>query len=192
MRQAVRLVTPIRLGRLTTFIRIGRAGVSVHWSVLLIAAVILLNAVRHPLLSIVGLAAYLGVLLIHELGHLLIAQRRGYEVFDIELYPVYGITRFQTPWSRFDHCVIAWGGVLAQLSVAVPLIAWVAIFGYTPFDAINAVLAILGFFSLGVVLLNLLPFAPLDGSIAWGIVPALFSRVRRAQSKPQNERGSWR
>jgi hypothetical protein len=99
-------------------------------------------------------------------------------VFSIELYPIYGITRFETPWSRFDHCVIAWGGVLAQAIVALPLVAWVAVFGYTRFEPANVVLALLGFFSLGVAAFNLLFFAPLDGIPAWGLIPALIERAQ--------------
>jgi hypothetical protein len=61
------------------------------------------------------------------------------------------------PWSKFDHCVIAWGGVLAQAVVAAPIVVGVTLFGYTRFEAVHAVLAILGFFSVGVAIFNLLP-----------------------------------
>ena len=47
----------------------------VHWSVLLIGAVILLGAVEEPLLAFKVLAAYYGVILLHECGHMVIAQR---------------------------------------------------------------------------------------------------------------------
>jgi Zn-dependent protease len=75
------------------------------------------------------------------------------------------------PWSKLDHCIIAWGGVIAQAVVALPIVVAVSLFGYSRFEPINAVVAILGFFSLGVALFNLLPIRPLDGSIAWGIIP---------------------
>jgi Zn-dependent protease len=73
--------------------------------------------------------------------------------------------------------------------VALPLVAWVAMFGYTRFEAVNAVLAILGFFSLGIVVFNLLPFPPLDGATAWGIIPAAIQRAR-ANRKPRSP--NWR
>ena len=154
-----------------------------HWTVLLIALIILLNVIRHPLASLLGLAAYLGVLLIHEAGHMIAAQRLRCEVFSIELYPIFGFCRFETPWSRFDHCVIAWGGVIAQAVVAAPIVMYVSIFGYTRFQAINAVLALLGFFSLGVAAFNLLPMPRLDGSIAWGIIPESIKRLRSGNRK---------
>jgi membrane-associated protease RseP (regulator of RpoE activity) len=151
--------------------------------VLLISGLMLSNSIRRPVLTLVGVTAWLSVILIHECGHLIAAHRRGCAVFSIELYPIFGITHFQTPWSRFDHCVIAWGGVLAQAVIAIPLAAWVAIIGYTRFEPINAVLAILGFYSLGVAAFNLLPVAPLDGFIAWQILPAFVQRWRERRNR---------
>lgn len=191
MARNIEFVLPIKFARLTRIFKFRRVDILVHWSVLVICALILVGTIRQPFVTILGLSAYIGLLLIHECGHVVVAQRRGCQVFAVELYPVWGITRFQRPWSRLDHCVIAWGGVLAQLVIAVPLIVWVALFGYTRFEAINAVLAILGFFSVGMVLFNLLPFAPLDGSIAWGLIPALF---KSAQTRllSRNKRNAWR
>lgn len=191
MAKNIEFILPIRFTRLTRICKFRRVDVLVHWSVLVICAVILLGTIRQPLVTILGLSAYIGLLLIHECGHVVVAQRRGCQVFAVELYPIWAITRFQTPWSRLDHCVIAWGGVLAQTVIAVPLIVWVALFGYTRFEAINAVLAILGFFSVGMILFNLLPFAPLDGSIAWGLFPALFKSAH-SRSLSRNNRNAWR
>jgi Zn-dependent protease len=169
---------PIKVDSLTEVMRIRGVGVYLHWTVLLIALIILLNVIRHPLASLLGLAAYLGVLLIHESGHMIAAQRMGCEVFSIEIYPIFGFCKFETPWSRLDHCVIAWGGVIAQAVVAAPIVLYVSIFGYTRFQPINAVLALLGFFSLAVAAFNLLPVPRLDGSIAWGIIPEAIKRIR--------------
>src|SRR5438477_10004234 len=104
------------------------------------------------------------------------AQRKGFAVLSIELYPIWGITRFGERYSRFDHCVIAWGGGVAQVIVGVPLVAWLEIFGYTRFQAVNAILAILGFSILSMAVFNLLPVLPLDGVIAW-VLPLVFSSV---------------
>jgi Zn-dependent protease len=87
------------------------------------------------------------------------------DVNSIRLYPIFGITEFQTPWSRLDHCIVAWAGVIAQAVVAAPIVVAVTIFGYSRFEA---VLAILGFFSLAVAVFNLLSIKPLDGSVDGG------------------------
>jgi membrane-associated protease RseP (regulator of RpoE activity) len=110
-------------------------------------------------------------------------------VSSIELYPIWGITRFTLPYSRFDHCVIAWGGVAAQAVVAAPLIAWVELFGYSRFQPVNAMLAIWGFWSLSFAVFNLLPIRPLDGSIAWGLLPA---RFKRSPAPPVRREPGWR
>jgi membrane-associated protease RseP (regulator of RpoE activity) len=175
---------PIRLEKLTKIGKLRGVDLYVHWTVFLVAAVILAGVLRNPLPSLLGLAAYWGVLLVHEAGHLIAAQRLGCTVFSIELYPVFGVTRFATPWSRFDHCVISWAGVIAQVVIAVPLVAWVAVFGYTRFEVVNMLFAILGFFSLGVAALNLLPTRPLDGAVAWGIFSAFVERKRAETTKP--------
>jgi membrane-associated protease RseP (regulator of RpoE activity) len=77
---------------------------------------------------------------------------------------------------------------LAQAVVALPLVVFVGAFGYTRFDVINEVFAILGFFSLGVSVFNLLPLKPLDGSIAWELIPEFFRRIRADRNKPPNTR----
>ncbi|HEX3103895.1 MAG TPA: hypothetical protein VHQ22_05565 [Terriglobales bacterium] len=174
---------PIKIDSLTEVMRIRDVGVYIHWTVLLIAAIILLNVIRHPLLSLLGLTAYLSVLVIHESGHMIAAQRLHCKVFSIEIYPIFGFCRFETPWSRFDHCVIAWGGVIAQAIVAAPIVLYVSIFGYTRFQPVNAVLALLGFFSLGVAAFNLLPIPRLDGSIAWGVIPETIKRISSGNRK---------
>ena len=188
----IELIRPVRFGRLTRFLRFRRVDVSAHWSVLLISAIIPMGALHDPLVSLVGLTAYWGVLLLHEYGHVIAAQRLRCEVFAVELYPIFAITRFEMPRSRFDHCVIAWGGVVAQFTVAIPLTIWIVVFGYTRFNAVNAALAIWGLFSLLIAFFNLLPVAPLDGAIAWGLIPALFKRAKKPSARPRNDRGSWR
>jgi len=168
--------------------RIDGVDVYVHWSVFVISGFILLGAFQRPAMSLVGLACYWCVLLLHECGHMLVARRKRCEVLGIELYPIWAITRFEMPKSKLDHSLIAWGGVTAQAVIALPLIAWVALFGYTRFEPINEALAILGFLSLGIALFNLLPFPPLDGAIAWRIFPELISRASSRRNKRSDER----
>ena len=181
-----KVTNPIRLKRLTNVMHIHGVDTYVHCSVFVVSAFILAGVARHPGLSLPGLMGYLAVLLLHEAGHMIAAQRKGCRGLSIELYPVFGVTGFETPRSRVDHCVIAWGGVIAQAVVFIPLIAWIATHGYTSVEGINMILAILGFFSLGVAVFNLLPVAPLDGAMAWRIFPELLAERRtRIPRKPR-------
>ena len=171
---------------------IKRVNVFVHWSLLLIGTLILLGAVENPLLSFTVLVSYYGVILLHDCGHIFAALRRGCEVFSIELYPIWGITQFTLPFSAFDQCVIAWGGVAAQALVAVPLIGCAELLGYSRFEPVSAILAIWGFFSLSMAIFNLLPIQPLDGATAWRLLPALVKRSPGAEVRRERGWRSWR
>lgn len=189
MPRLIQIPIPLRVDKLTEIVRIRGVSVYVHWSAFLVAAILLMGVLQRPLVTLAALVSYFSLLLIHECGHLIAAQRLRGQVFDIKLYPIFGMTSFETPWSRFDHCVIKWAGVLAQAVVALPIVTWVAVFGYTPFAPVNAVLAILGFISLGIAAFNLLPIPPLDGAVAWGLIPELIKRSRNHTKAPA---GRWR
>ncbi len=168
----------LELSRLSYLTRDHRINVYVHWSVFLISALMLLGTLQNRLATVIGLASYLGVLIIHESGHLMMARLRGYEALSIELYPIFGIACYERPESRFDRAAIAWGGVLAQAAVGVPVAVYIAMQGYSRFEPVNAALAILGDISLCIAAFNLLPLGPLDGSFAWDLLPAFIERRR--------------
>jgi stage IV sporulation protein FB len=192
MPRFIQLAKPFKPDRLTPVLRIKGVNVFVHWSVFVIAAIMLLGTIRRPVMTFVGVACYLSVILIHECGHMVAAQLKGYAVDGIFLYPIHGLCTFQMPWSRFDQCVIAWGGVAAQALVALPLIVWLAVFGYTRFAAVNAVLAILGCYSLLVAVFNLIPAGRLDGRLAWGLIPEWIARIRNRRKRPRKRTADWR
>jgi membrane-associated protease RseP (regulator of RpoE activity) len=161
-----------------------------HWSVLLIGTLILFGAIERPSETLAAWAAYFSVILLHECGHMVAAQWKGCEVTAIELYPIHGFVRFRRPWSRYDDAVIAWGGVTAQAVVAIPLISWVAIFGFSHSDAVNVAIGVLGYYSMVVAVFNLIPVPPLDGAKAWYLIPELIKRVRTNRTKPKHVIGS--
>ena len=188
MPATIEFVKPREFAALTRIMRIRGVDVYFHWTVFLIALLILLNAGRKPWMTVTALLSFLGLLLLHESGHMIAAQRLGTHVREIRLYPIFGLCFFDPPWSRFDHCVIAWGGVLAQAVVAIPIVLYTSFFGFTRFDALNAVIAIFGGYSLVVAVFNLLPIGRLDGAIAWFIFPEFFRRLRqRPAKKPRRE-----
>lgn len=184
-------VRPFKFERLTRVLRVRGTYVYVHWTVFLIAGIMILAAIRRPWVTLAGGVSWLGLILIHECGHMFAAQRKGCAVPAIDLYPIHGRCHFDQPWSRFDHCVIAWGGVLAQAVVAAPTVLALLLFGYSRFEPVNAVMVILGGYSLLVAAYNLLPIRHLDGAIAWGIIP---EAIRRAKSrrKKKDVRPGWR
>ena len=177
------------------FGRIGRlAGIDVllHWSVVALAAILFLTGSPRDLGAKVFLvAALIGVIVLHELGHAWAARRLRYRVHSIEIYPFLGLTRHDAPQSRYDEGVVAWAGVLAQAVVALPLVVYTGIFGFTRYGVVNAVIGVFGYFSLFIALFNLVPVRPLDGAIAWRALPALWrgrgflrGRAKRPASAP--------
>jgi len=181
----IRIANPIRPHKLTKVVQILGIDTYIHWSVFATVAFILAGVASRPALTILGLLCYLGIFLIHETGHAFVAQGRRCQVLSIEVYPIFGVTRFEAPWSRVDHCLIAWGGVMAQAVFFVPLIAWLAVFGYSKLEWFNMIIAILGFYSLAVAIFNLLPIRPLDGATAWQLFPELLAeRSRKVNRKP--------
>jgi Zn-dependent protease len=178
MAPLIRIPLPIKVDRLTRIAQVRGADVYVHWSVFLISALMLSAVIRRPLITLAGIVGFLGVMFIHECGHAFAAQQYGSQLNCIELYPIFGRTHFQAPWSRSAECVIVWAGVLAQTVIAIPLIAFVAVHGYTAFEPMNALLALLGPYSVAVAVFNLLPIRGLDGARAWSLLPAFVSRGR--------------
>jgi len=183
-------MTPaFRLRPLTELMRINGVPVYAHWSLVLVWAVILLLALRRPSQMLAVWTGYSLLILLHECGHMIAAQAKGCRVTSIELYPILGFTRFELPWSRYDHAVIAWGGVAAQAVVAVPLIAYAEIFGFPRSALASVAVGILGYYSVLLAMFNLIPVRPLDGATAWYLFPELLKRLRKP---PVKRKVGWR
>ena len=175
----------MRFTKYIEIMRIEKVPVYAHWSLLCVTAVVLIGAVQRPaeMLSVCG--SYYALILLHECGHLFAARRLGCEVISIRLYPVFGVTHFEEPGSQIDHAMIAWAGVGAQMLIAIPMFVWLKFFGFTKFDVVNVALGMFGYYSVLLAVLNLIPSPPLDGAIAWRIVPAF---VRRTRNREMPER----
>jgi len=153
----------------------------VHLSVVAVTVVVALAAVQNPAFAAVTLASFLGVTLLHELGHAAVAHHFGYTVQGIWLAAVHGRCEFQAPETPWEHSLIAWGGVTAQLAVALPLLAFDSLWNRS-LGILGPVVLILGYYSCVTVLFNLLPLKGLDGPLAWRIIPLLRQRHRASQA----------
>jgi stage IV sporulation protein FB len=187
----VQIPTPIRLDKMTRVMKLRGVDVYVHWTVFAIGALMIYAAIRQPWVTLAVGMSWLALMLLHESGHMVAAQRKSCGVESIELYPIFGLCRFQAPWSRFDHCVIAWGGVIAQMIVAIPVVMALSAFGVSRFEPINAILFVLGPYSVLLAIFNLLPIGRFDGAVAWRIVPEIINRFRAAKKREKNP-NSWR
>jgi len=152
----------------------------VHWTILLWLPWYWLQS-RSFMWAVLTLLAYTALLLAHELGHALAARSRRLRVHSIRLYVLHGQCEFEAPYHERDHVFIAWGGVLAQMCVLV--VALAALFATRILMPEGEyVLAPLFYVfidaNLVIAAINLIPVAPLDGHLAWRILPPLWDRLR--------------
>ena len=161
------------------------APVWVHWSVLMAVAALALLSLSAPIYALVSIASYLAITVVHEAGHAFIAQRLGYRVAAIRIAIIHGWCEYEAPEYESEAVLIAWGGVAAQLCIAIPvlLIAWILrsreLYYFGP------IVVFLGYVNLLIALANLVPTAGFDGKLAWRGLPLLLRwwRAKRAAKR---------
>ena len=139
-----------------------------------------LFAVAIPFLGIPILFIAIGlfsIMLAHELGHAVLANRLGYKVDRIRIFPIHGLCLYEEPYSPYEDSIIAWGGVLAQLVLFVPAGAILVLFGNTSFGSINVLLVGFTYINAFIMAINLMPSPGLDGRKAWRL-PVIIIRAK--------------
>jgi Zn-dependent protease len=155
---------------LTGSISLGRlagAALRVHWSAVLVAALLAagLSQDLGLLVAAVGAVAFFASIVVHEMAHAIVARRFGVATTAIELWALGGMARLDhEPRSARAEGWIAAAGPLASLGLGLAAVG--AAFGLhnvgAP-DTLVTVLAWLGLVNGALGLFNLLPGAPLDG-----------------------------
>jgi len=133
-------------------------------------------------LYILGLFASV---LLHEIGHALMARRYGIHTTEIVMFPIGGVSRFERQPKAWEELWITLAGPAVNLLIAVALLAWVATQqGFValeklaePTDANLAERLALG--NLLLCVFNLLPAYPMDG----GRVLRAFLALRRPEEE---------
>ena len=173
------------------FLNIFGARVHIHWSVLLVMGVILGLSVKQPASAAILVCSYFGIILLHEAGHAYFAKRLGYRSFDVYLGVFHGLCRYEAPHSKKDESIIAWGGVAAQFSIAIPLIVVAHFTSLSEVPGVGPVVVFLGYLSAIIAVINLAPTPALDGSKAWNLIPILLVERRKLKSKGNVTKGPW-
>ena len=156
--------------------RIAGIRIGVNWSWLIVFALIVwsLAAAVFPsqnpgfsdgeyvAMAVAAALLFFASLLLHELGHALRAKREGVEIEGINLWLFGGVAQFKGSFpSAGAEFRIAIAGPLVSLALGT-LFVLVAAFAGLP-NAIDGVVAWLGFTNLILLAFNLLPALPLDG-----------------------------
>jgi Zn-dependent protease len=151
-------------------------GIYVHWTFLILLAIVLFGDVTSGRLSLaVFEAAWIlslfGCVVLHELGHALAARYYGITTRDITLYPIGGVARLERLNDRpIEELCIAIAGPAVNLVIAAFLIGLLVLQG-TVLPSGQALLSLEGQGFLGALLIsnvmllvfNLLPAFPSDG-----------------------------
>jgi Zn-dependent protease len=159
--------------------RILGARLHVHWSALVAAGIAFGVFVSQPIHALVLVLSYFGVILLHEAGHALIAKRLGYPATEIYLTFIHGLCVHQHPDTEREDAMIAWGGVLLQFAVAIPLIVISQSTTLGSVSLFAIVVAVFGYFSVLMAFFNLAPARGLDGMVAWRLIPIVIREVRQ-------------
>ena len=127
--------------------------------------------------------AFVGLVLVHELGHAYFVQRFGARVLQVEAHALGGLCTWSGRTNAIQRAVIAWGGVVAQGLVLAGGLAFLAVQGRPEGASAAQVLHVAIVVNLWMIGLNLLPFRPLDGAAAWPLFPLLWRRRKARQAE---------
>ncbi len=156
--------------------------VTLHWTVLL-ALPWFYYQTRSASATAISCVAFSFLLVVHELGHAAVARWRNVGVEGVQLYFIHGLCAHDEPYNEEDDVLIAWGGVAAQfvvLVIAFGASTLLTAFAPLPYSVAAPLFGVLIRTNLLIIVINLIPVAPLDGAKAWRAVPLLWERAQRS------------
>jgi len=148
---------------------------SIHWTFVLLLAWIVLQNVKSGLALgpvVWTLIFVLGIfvcVILHELGHALMAKQFGIRTRDITLYPIGGVARLESmPRKPKEELLVALAGPAVNLAIALMLYPLVNFKSIPSEETLSQVGPANFLFALAVVniwlaLFNLVPAFPMDG-----------------------------
>lgn len=149
-------------------------GVFVHWTfTFLLAYVAYLSfqtgqGVGAAVFGILFVLSVFACVVLHELGHALMARRFGIPTKDITLFPIGGIARLaKMPEKPSSEMLVAIAGPAVNVAIAAGIAAMMLLFGAYNAETLNK--TFVGWLykvNIFLVLFNLLPAFPMDGGRA--------------------------
>jgi len=158
-------------GSVTT-IKVFGVPVRLHFTFVLLLVALLFYGVgqrQSGLMTVLYVLALFASVLLHELGHTLVARRYGIRTIEIVMFPIGGVSRPERAPKAREELWVALAGPLVNLVIAAGLLAWVGTQqGFVsltqlrePTDANLAERVAVG--NLLLCVFNLLPAYPMDG-----------------------------
>jgi Zn-dependent protease len=146
--------------------RIGRiAGIDLYLHPTFLLVLLFPGALAPGVPMLVVLALF-GCVLLHELGHALMARHYGISTLDITLYPIGGVARLERmPRSPGAELLIALAGPAVNFAIVAALLG-ILVLGWPVLDSVpelESFLHSMTILNLGLGLFNLIPAFPMDG-----------------------------
>jgi len=116
--------------------------------------------------AVLLVSALFGCVLLHELGHALMARRFGIETADITLYPIGGVARLhRLPRAPGAELLIALAGPAVNVAIALTLWAGLGASGWDPMSSgrVASWAELLMSMNLILAVFNMIPAFPMDG-----------------------------
>lgn len=144
---------------------IGQIPIRIHLTFLVLLAWLLFSTTSDsPLRETLFVISVFVCVLLHELGHALVAKRFGVQTKDITLYPFGGIAAIVSQPSPRAELAIAVAGPVVNFAIAGALYPWITVPDLAKVENFETSLALRLFFTnLALAIFNLLPALPMDG-----------------------------
>jgi Zn-dependent protease len=170
-------------------------GIYLHWTFLLLPLWVFYSNLKSggvdlALFSVAMVGAVFGCVVLHELGHALMARRFGIPTRSITLYPIGGVARLERMSERpAEEFWIAVAGPAVNVAIAgiLGMVLYLAGIPFGPSAGINSPerlnfwWVLLGT-NIGLVVFNMVPAFPMDGGRVFrAILSWLFGRVRATE-----------
>jgi Zn-dependent protease/CBS domain-containing protein len=151
--------------------RVGGVDLYVHATFLILIAAFLFAFLwqgQTPLAALGGvlsLVLLFGCVVLHELGHAMVARRFGIRTRDITLLPIGGIARLERiPTEPRQELLVALAGPAVNLAIAGVVWGLLTVLGRSPAGLVHGgILDNLFWVNVSLCLFNLLPAFPMDG-----------------------------
>ena len=107
-------------------------------------------------------------IVLHELGHSLVAQSFGFKVRAITIFGFVGLTEFEEPQRPLPAFVVSVAGAMVNLAIGIPALLWYL--ASNEFTTTGVFAFGVAYINLVLAIFNLLPGLPLDGGAALSAV----------------------
>ena len=168
--------------RPANLVRLFGVPIRFHFSFVLLVVFLLvwgLSGKQSALISVLYVAALFFSVVLHELGHALVARRYGIRTEEIVMFPIGGVSRMERDAKPREEVWIALAGPMVNLLLGIAILA-LALAQQGKFQDVSQatdanLLERIGLGNLALALFNLLPAFPMDGG---RILRSLLARSR--------------